>query len=94
MQIPVKAERLDKNRLAVYTTKDAARPGINKELRQLSHTEYVVLYQGNEIDAVYLRLLCGEGGGTLVTPTDGIAAKNMVFSADPPGDTSVIWGAL
>ena len=94
MQLPAKAECLDKNRLAVYTTKDAARPGTNKELRQLSHTEYVVLYQGNEIDAVYLRLLCGEGGGTLVTPTDGIAVKNMVFSADPPGDTSVIWGAL
>ena len=94
MQIPAKAECLDKNRLAVYTTKDAARPGINKELRQLSHTEYVVLYQGNEIDAVYLRLLCGDGGSVPDTPADVVAVKNMVFSADPPGDTSVIWGAL
>ena len=94
MQIPAKAECLDKNRLAVYTTKDAARPGINKELRQLSHTEYVVLYQGNEIDAVYLRLLCGDGGSVPDTPADVVAVKNMVFSASPPGDTSVIWGAL
>ena len=94
MQLPAKAECLDKNRLAVYTTKDAARPGINKELRQLSHTEYVVLYQGNEIDAVYLRLLCGDGGSVPDTPADVVAVKNMVFSASPPGDTSVIWGAL
>ena len=94
MQLPAKAECLDKNRLAVYTTKDAARSETVKEVRQLSRTEYVVLYQGNEIDAVYLRLLCGDGGSVPDTPADVVAVKNMVFSADPPGDTSVIWGAL
>ncbi len=94
MQIPAKAECLDRNRLAVYTTKDAARSETVKEVRQLSRTEYVVLYQGNELDAVYLRLLCGDGGNAPAVPADVIAVKNMVFSAGPPGDTSVIWGAL
>ena len=94
MQLSAKAECLDKNRLAVYTTKEVAKPEAVKEVRQLSRTEYVVLYQGNEIDAVYLRLLCGEGGSAPAVPADVIAVKNMVFSAGPPGDTSVIWGAL
>ena len=94
MQLPAKAECLDKNRLAVYTTKEAAKPEAVKEVRQLSRTEYVVLYQDSELDAVYLRLLCGEGGSAPAVPADVIAVKNMVFSAGPPGDTSVIWGAL
>ena len=94
MQLPAKAECLDKNRLAVYTTKDAARPETVKEVRQISRGEYVVLYQDSELDAVYLKLLCGDGGSVPDTPADVVAVKNMVFSADPPGDTSVIWGAL
>ena len=94
MQLPAKAECLDKNRLAVYTTKDAARPETVKEVRQISRGEYVVLYQDSELDAVYLKLLCGDGGSVPDTPADVVAVKNMVFSASPPGDTSVIWGAL
>ena len=94
MQIPVKAECLDKNRLAVYTTKEAAKPEAVKEVRQLSHGEYVVLYQDNGLDAVYLKLLYDGGGSVPDTPADVVAVKNMVFSASPPGDTSVIWGAL
>ena len=94
MQLPAKAECLDKNRLAVYTTKDAAKPETVKEVRRISRGEYVVLYQDSELDAVYLKLLCGDGGSVPDTPADVVAVKNMVFSADPPGDTSVIWGAL
>ena len=94
MQLPAKAECLDKNRLAVYPTKDAARPETVKEVRQISRGEYVVLYQDSELDAVYLKLLCGDGGSVPDTPADVVAVKNMVFSASPPGDTSVIWGAL
>mgnify|MGYP001061270787 FL=1 len=94
MQLPAKAECLDKNRLAVYTTKDAARPETVKEVQQISRGEYVVLYQDSELDAVYLKLLCGDGGSVPDTPADVVAVKNMVFSASPPGDTSVIWGAL
>ena len=94
MQLPAKAECLDKNRLAVYTTKDAARPETVKEVRQISRGEYVVLYQDSELDAVYLKLLYDGGGSVPDAPADMVAVKNMVFSADPPGDTSVIWGAL
>ena len=94
MQLPAKAECLDKNRLAVYTTKDAARPETVKEVRQISRGEYVVLYQDSELDAVYLKLLYDGGGSFPDAPADMVAVKNMVFSADPPGDTSVIWGAL
>ena len=94
MQLPAKAECLDKNRLAVYTTKDAAKPETVKEVRRISRGEYVVLYQDSELDAVYLKLLCGDGGSVPDTPADVVAVKNMVFSASPPGDTSVIWGAL
>lgn len=94
MQLPAKAECLDKNRLAVYTTKDAAKPETVKEVRRISRGEYVVLYQDSELDAVYLKLLYDGGGSVPDAPADMVAVKNMVFSADPPGDTSVIWGAL
>ena len=94
MQLLAKAECLDKNRLAVYTTKDAARPETVKEVRQISRGEYVGLYQDSELDAVDLKLLYDGGGSVPDAPADMVAVKNMVFSADPPGDTSVIWGAL
>lgn len=57
MEIPTKVEYSGKSSLTIYTTKSAAKPGIDKSLHKISNTEYVITYQDNETDAVYIRLI-------------------------------------
>ena len=57
MEIPTKVEYSEKSSLTIYTTKSAAKPGIDKSLHKISNTEYVITYQDNETDAVYIRLI-------------------------------------
>ena len=57
MEIPTKIEYAGKDSLTIYTTKSAAKPDIEKALHKISDTEYVITYQDNETDAVYVRLI-------------------------------------
>ena len=57
MEIPTKIEYTGKDSLTIYTTKSAAKPGIEKALRKISDTEYILTYKDNDIDAVYIQLL-------------------------------------
>ncbi len=57
MEIPTKVEYAGKDMLTIYTTKSAAKPGTEKALHKISDTEYVITYQDNETDAVYIRLI-------------------------------------
>ena len=57
MEIPTKVEYAGKDMLTIYTTKSAAKPGTEKALHKISDTEYVITYQDNETDAVYVRLI-------------------------------------
>lgn len=57
MEIPTKVEYSGKDSLTIYTTKSAAKPDTDKALHKLSDTEYVITYQDNETDAVYIRLI-------------------------------------
>jgi len=57
MEIPTKVEYSGKSSLTIYTTKSAAKPGIEKALHKISDTEYVITYQDNDKDAVYIRLI-------------------------------------
>ena len=57
MEIPTKVEYSGKSSLTIYTTKSAAKPDIEKALHKISDTEYVITYQDNETDAVYVRLI-------------------------------------
>lgn len=57
LQIPIKLECSGKNNLTIYSTRDIAKPEIEKELHKISDTEYAITYKDNEIDAVYIRLL-------------------------------------
>ena len=57
MEIPTKVEYSGKSSLTIYTTKSAAKPGTEKALHKISDTEYVITYQDNETDAVYVRLI-------------------------------------
>ena len=57
IEIPTKVEYAGKDSLTIYTTKSAAKPGIDKSLHKISNTEYVITYQDNETDAVYVRLI-------------------------------------
>ena len=57
MEIPTKIKYAGKDSLTIYTTKSAARPDIEKALHKISDTEYVLTYQDNETDAVYVRLI-------------------------------------
>ena len=57
MEIPVKVEYSGKDSLIIYTTKSAAKPDIDKTLRKVSDTEYIVTYKDSDIDAVYIRLI-------------------------------------
>ncbi len=57
MEIPTKVEYDGKDSLTIYTTKSAAKPGVDKSLHKISDTEYVITYQDNDKDAVYIRLI-------------------------------------
>ena len=57
IEIPTKVEYVGKDSLIIYTTKSAAKPDTDKALHKLSDTEYVITYQDNETDAVYIRLI-------------------------------------
>ena len=57
MEIPTKVEYAGKDSLTIYTTKSAAKPGVDKSLHKISDTEYVITYQDNDKDAVYIRLI-------------------------------------
>ena len=57
MEIPTKVEYSGKSSLTIYTTKSAAKPDTEKALHKISDTEYVITYQDNETDAVYVRLI-------------------------------------
>ena len=57
MEIPTKVEYAGKDMLTIYTTKSAAKPGTEKALHKISDTEYVITYQDNDKDAVYIRLI-------------------------------------
>ena len=57
MEIPTKVEYAGKDSLTIYTTKSAARVGTEKALHKISDTEYVITYQDNDKDAVYIRLI-------------------------------------
>lgn len=57
MEIPTKVEYSGKSSLTIYTTKSAAKPDTEKALHKISDTEYVITYQDNETDAVYIRLI-------------------------------------
>ena len=57
MEIPTKIEYAGKDSLTIYTTKSAAKPDIEKALHKISDTEYVITYQDNDKDAVYIRLI-------------------------------------
>ncbi|RKJ38702.1 hypothetical protein D7X25_30205, partial [bacterium 1XD42-8] len=57
MEIPTKVEYAGKDSLTIYTTKSAARAGTEKALHKISDTEYVITYQDNDKDAVYIRLI-------------------------------------
>ena len=57
MEIPTKIEYSGKDSLTIYTTKSAAKPDIDKSLHKISDTEYVITYQDNETDAIYIRLI-------------------------------------
>ena len=57
MEIPTKVEYTGKDSLTIYTTKSAAKPDMDKALHKISDTEYVITYQDNDKDAVYIRLI-------------------------------------
>ena len=57
MEIPTKIEYTGKDSLTIYTTKSAARPGIEKALHKISDTEYILTYKDNDIDTIYIKLL-------------------------------------
>ncbi len=57
IEIPTKVEYAGKDMLTIYTTKSAAKPGTEKALHKISDTEYVITYQDNDKDAVYIRLI-------------------------------------
>ncbi len=57
IEIPTKVEYAGKDMLTIYTTKSAAKPDTEKALHKISDTEYVITYQDNETDAVYIRLI-------------------------------------
>ncbi len=89
---PVKVIHHDPYSLSIRTVRPVFQMG-SPIVRKLDNCRYIVTFEGNDADSLYIQLLCNAGTVPEI-PADVIAVKNMVFSADPPGDTSVIWGAL
>lgn len=57
MQVPSKVEYNSQGHLTVYTTRAVARPETAKIVNKVSDTGYIVTFEDNDIDVVYIQLI-------------------------------------